>query len=239
MVNVVVILVILFIILGFVSIRFIMFIMFGGKTSKQADCELEQQEQYLQKIREICIKHQLTLSLQYKKCQTIYGTLDKKKWDSEVEHFIECVIGNPPNWVPYEWIKQEIEVMISRETQNLSSITNGYEFEEYCAGVLRDLGYDVVETKKSGDQGADIIATKDGKEIAIQCKYYLRPVGNKAVQEIEAARKFYKTKYAAVITNSTFTSHAMELANSCGVLLINIADIENLMFYLKQKESEL
>ena len=69
---------------------------------------------------------------------------------------------------------------------------NGHKFEYKCARMLRRKGFHhVVVTKKSGDQGVDIIAYKHFSKYAVQCKYYSYPVGNKAVQEVYAGGKCY------------------------------------------------
>ena len=69
---------------------------------------------------------------------------------------------------------------------------NGHKFEYKCARMLRRKGFHHVEvTKKSGDQGVDIIAYKHFSKYAVQCKYYSYPVGNKAVQEVYAGGKYY------------------------------------------------
>ncbi len=96
----------------------------------------------------------------------------------------------------------------------------GQEYEERCARMLRRCGFDrVTLTRGSGDQGVDILARRKGARYAIQCKHYARPVGNKAVQEAFAGAAHYGCDYAAVLTNSTFTPAAEELADSTGVLL--------------------
>ena len=54
---------------------------------------------------------------------------------------------------------------------------NGHKFEYKCAKMLRRKGFHHVEvTKKSGDQGVDILAYKGFSKYAIQCKYYSYPV---------------------------------------------------------------
>jgi hypothetical protein len=68
---------------------------------------------------------------------------------------------------------------------------SGPEFEVHIARLLISAGYDVVGTPKTGDQGADLIAKKDGKKIIVQAKRYQGPVGNKAVQEVISAVSFY------------------------------------------------
>lgn len=92
--------------------------------------------------------------------------------------------------------------------------SNGYEYEEQVAKSLRRKGYRNVEvTSKSGDYGADIVATDPhGNRVCIQCKFYSSPVDLSAVQEIVTAKAKYKCTKAAVYTNSRFTKQAKELA---------------------------
>lgn len=97
---------------------------------------------------------------------------------------------------------------------------DGYQYEQRCAKYLEENGFSNIKvTPGSGDQGIDIIASKDGKKYGIQCKYYTGSVGNKAVQEAYAGAAFYSCDIAMVITNSTFSSPAIALANRLGVLL--------------------
>ena len=97
---------------------------------------------------------------------------------------------------------------------------DGPEFESYVALVLEDNGFrHVALTKGSGDQGVDILAERNGKTYAIQCKNYDGAVGNFAVQEAYAGAQFYGCEIPAVICPGTFTRGAKELAQSTGVLL--------------------
>jgi restriction system protein len=84
------------------------------------------------------------------------------------------------------------------------------------------LGFeDVSGTPATGDQGADLIAIKDGRKIAIQAKRYAGVVGNRAVQEIVGALKFYKAVEGWVITSGTFTPSARALAQANGIHLVD------------------
>lgn len=98
----------------------------------------------------------------------------------------------------------------------------GQDYEKYVASRIKAMGYhSIMMTKESGDHGADIIAyAPDGVKCAIQCKYYSKPVGNKAVQEALAGAVFYECNRAIVITNTTFTKQAIEEAQKIGVKLI-------------------
>ena len=53
------------------------------------------------------------------------------------------------------------------------------------------MGWKTQVTKASGDQGCDVLAVKGRARVAIQCKYYSKPIGNKGVQEINAAKSYY------------------------------------------------
>lgn len=97
---------------------------------------------------------------------------------------------------------------------------DGLQFEHRCAELLRYRGFHkVTVTKGSGDQGVDILAQKNGIKFGIQCKYYSHPVGNKAIQEAYAGADFYDCDKAMVMTNSTFTKAARELADKLEVEL--------------------
>ncbi len=98
----------------------------------------------------------------------------------------------------------------------------GVDFEVYIANLLKSNGFsDVRGTPATGDQGADLITTRDGKTIIIQAKRYDGAVGNKAVQEVASAVQFYGAQEGWVITNSIFTPSAKELAQKTGVRLID------------------
>lgn len=107
---------------------------------------------------------------------------------------------------------------------------DGPEFEAYVALVLEDNGFRRVEiTKGSGDQGVDILAERNGKTYAIQCKNYEGAVGNFAVQEAYAGAQFYGCDAAAVICPGEFTRGAKELAKATGVLLWDGKKLSHMM----------
>lgn len=97
----------------------------------------------------------------------------------------------------------------------------GLQYENFVAEYLESCNYTSVEvTKGSGDYGVDITAYKSGHKYAIQCKYYTNAVGIDAVQQVVAGMAFYDCDRAMVITNSTFTTAAQNLAHTNHVLLI-------------------
>ncbi|KAA5609651.1 restriction endonuclease [Rhodovastum atsumiense] len=95
------------------------------------------------------------------------------------------------------------------------------QFEAECAAILSALGWCARCVGRSGDQGADVIATKAGVRIVLQCKLYTAPVGNRAVQEAYAAVAYHGAHRAAVVASSGFTTSARALAAQTGVLLLH------------------
>ncbi len=97
---------------------------------------------------------------------------------------------------------------------------SGTEFEDYAALLLDQNGIEILEaTKASGDFGADLIVLYEGERTAVQCKRYSGKVGVRAVQEALSSMSYYKCSRAAVLTNSSFTRQARELALESGVIL--------------------
>lgn len=96
---------------------------------------------------------------------------------------------------------------------------SGEEFEEYVGDLFRRMGYEVESTSASGDQGADLLLAGRGEEVAVQVKRYSGNVGNQAVQQAIAARDYFSVDRAMVVTNSSYTNHAWDLASQAGVEL--------------------
>jgi Restriction endonuclease len=81
---------------------------------------------------------------------------------------------------------------------------------------------------RHGTKGVDVIARKDGISVAIQCKRYSNPVGNKAVQEVFAGKGYVGADIGVVVSNTTFTPQAKELASNLGVLLLHHDELPEL-----------
>jgi restriction system protein len=66
---------------------------------------------------------------------------------------------------------------------------------------------------------------KDGILVAIQCKRYAQPIGNKSVQEAYTGATHYRADRAVVIGTGGYTRAAIELADNTGVVLIDAENI--------------
>lgn len=104
---------------------------------------------------------------------------------------------------------------------------DGHAFERWVANALSAFGWEADVTVASGDQGIDVIATRGGKKLGIQCKLYSTPIGNKAIQEAHAGKAYHGVDKVAVLSNADFTSSAKALAAATGVLLLSHYDIPN------------
>lgn len=112
--------------------------------------------------------------------------------------------------------KNKFKSFISIEDIDLMS---GIEFENFVSKLFSKFGYETEVTKASGDQGIDVLAKKNGSVVAIQAKCYSRVVGNHSVMEAVAGMNYYEADKCIVVTNSTFTKSAIELAKANNVEL--------------------
>ncbi|WP_214828466.1 restriction endonuclease [Exiguobacterium algae] len=107
---------------------------------------------------------------------------------------------------------------------------DGRDFELFLEELFTALGYKVTVTPASRDFGADLLLeTPDGWSIAVQAKRYEKVVGLEAVQQIAAAVPYYEVHEGWVVTNSTFTDGAYELAAPNQVRLIARTELEQLL----------
>lgn len=147
-------------------------------------------------------------------CEEIYFDILVERLGSQLEHF------NPNQFI----------------TMYLVDAMDGFQFEAFLVEIFQTIGYDVKETKKTADQGADLFVTRFGKNMVIQAKNYSGSVGNAAVQQAISAKAFYGCDEAMVVTNSYYTKSAKELSSTAGVRLI---DRDGLQSYLDDYNQKL
>lgn len=104
-----------------------------------------------------------------------------------------------------------------------SRIVIGRRYETYVQKkILKQEGWKVKRIGQSGDQGADLLVKGFGIKIAVQCKWVSSGrVGNSAVQQVFAAKSYYGCTHACVVTNSTYTAAAIDLAERTNVFLLH------------------
>lgn len=221
----------------------------GNKKTKRKEYE-NYYNNSLERIRTLATLHAKTLTLKQNQLifQDDYGNFNFKKWNLEVKYFIENVIKNDPpsrNFLSSTDKFESEERLLKTEDiifevghqkglelleqdndyQDADSMT-GEEYEQYCIEILENLGWKARKTPGSGDQGVDIIAEQKDYVLAIQCKRYSKPVGNKAVQEVIAGKSFINANLAVVVSNNSFTNSARQLAETTNVVLLHHTQLE-------------
>ncbi|WP_233564688.1 restriction endonuclease [Methanohalophilus sp. RSK] len=121
------------------------------------------------------------------------------------------------------------------ESLNEIDFMDGYKFEKYVGNLYRNLGYEVQYTPLSGDQGADLIISRDNDKIAVQTKCYRSKVSNKAIQEVVSSKALYDCNRCSVVTNNYFTDSAIQLGNVNNVELI---DRDNIIKIINEVQNQ-
>lgn len=138
--------------------------------------------------------------------------------------FVKWLIVKCSRWIREHFLLKKMAKSGIRDIDRM----DGFQFEIYLKALLKELGYKSEVTKTTHDYGADLLMKKDGKKIVIQAKRYNQnnKVGIDAIQQVYAAKPFYKAHDCWVMTNSLFTKSARTLAKACGV---NLYDRNQLM----------
>ncbi len=97
---------------------------------------------------------------------------------------------------------------------------SGKQFERQIVIWLKNQGYNQVVTTEYYDKGIDIIASNSGISLGVQVKRSNRPVGVSAIRAAVTGIASYGCSQSMVVTNSTFTAQARDLAqaNHCQLI---------------------
>lgn len=166
---------------------------------------------YVNKTKEPNLREHNTV---FESCENIYYWMRVRRFQNTLENF------NPLKFLTI----YSVDSM------------DGYEFEDFLVQLFRNKGCEVQATPKGRDQGADLFIESFGKKTVIQAKNYQGNVGNKAVQEVIAAKEFYSCNEGMVIINRYFTPSAKELALRANIKLI---DRDELQRYIDEYNSSI
>ena len=96
----------------------------------------------------------------------------------------------------------------------------GTEFEDYVAARMQRAGWQITFTPASGDYGVDLIARRDYKSVAVQCKRLSKPVGIGSRTAGGFRARHYDCTKSIVVSNQEFTDAAKRLAYTHNCQLI-------------------
>lgn len=179
-----------------------------------------------------------------------YGKKITELWNKEKEYFLNNIVFGDDDISDLQnrilnknyllsrcqdIVYQEIDDVISSQSTSADSTDlvdiNGLtpaEFEQFCCDEFIKNGWIARVNGKTGDQGVDVIAEKNHKIVAAQCKLYSLPIGNSAVQEVFSGKRHHEANIAVVISNQPFTRSAKQLAATTGVILLHYSEIDSM-----------
>ena len=194
---------------------------------------LDRPGRFRRRVRGLARRHARTLALRRRQECFVdaYGNLIDDGWLRERTYFVERTIlpqldadgfsaEADARWDEMLAIVDAVSAAI-RLPEETEAPKDGIAYERFCAERLRAAGWEAHATRASGDQGADVVAERDGLRLVLQCKRYAKPVGNAAVQEVAAAARYWSADAAAVVSTAGFTPAARRLARATGVLLLH------------------
>lgn len=162
-----------------------------------------------------------------------YGETEYEKYFKEINDFFDYFLpeGELSFYNTVKPLMETAQYLDNWFTDGFVDTTtlpeNGIEFEHWCAAKLEEQGWITKVSQASGDQGVDIEARRGDFVVAIQCKRYAQPIGNKAVQEVYTGAKNINANAAAVIGTGGYTKSAFAVASTTSVELIDAAEIES------------
>lgn len=176
-----------------------------------------------------------------------FGYEDSSAWEKQVGQFLRKVVFSRMSDAKFRQLRRsrEFDRLTSKVTnfsRRLAEVRRASdpsvhadaalfspdEYETHCARILEDDGWAAQATPRTRDSGADIIATKGAWRVAVECKRYSKPVGNRAVQQVNAAKTLYSANSACVVAPCGFTRQAQQEAHGLGVLLLHHSDLPRL-----------
>ena len=97
------------------------------------------------------------------------------------------------------------------------------DFEKLCAKLFESMGYRYKLTPPTNDGGYDILLSKNGEKILVECKCYSpdNKIGRPKIQKLVGANQLICADRMLFITTSDYSAAAVTYAENAGVELIN------------------
>ena len=159
--------------------------------------------------------------------------------EEDAARFFARLDEDPQTWIAdirRQWSEAHDEAMrpihehIARRKSMKTSLEqwdalSPIEFEDACADLLRRSGYaDVRVTRASGEGGVDIIASKDGRRFAVQCKRYQHTIGPEPVRALAGVVASHPQKFSGggiFMTTNWFSTAARREGREAKLTMIS------------------
>lgn len=126
---------------------------------------------------------------------------------------------------------------------------DGFEFEQICGEIYRNLGYQVEVTPPTQDVGRDLeLIAPNGEKIVVECKHQIdNTIGRPVVQKLHSSAITHGAIKGILITTGKFSNEAIEHAKILTPkielidrpLLIDLATSANYEFYLRGEKQKI
>ena len=137
-------------------------------------------------------------------------------------------------WEEVLQIPRDMDDLQDSEIYWQSLVGRGREFEIAVGKLFANLGFDVVVTKESGDEGVDVRVEGDGETMVVQCKAQQNRVSTGILRELARVRTAQKAHRAACATTSGFADRAQRFAVRADIYLFSPAELAELGSSAKQ-----
>jgi hypothetical protein len=102
---------------------------------------------------------------------------------------------------------------------------DGRRFELELAAVLRRLGYHVIWTGRAGDGGVDLVPSRAGRDVIVQCKAHKNPIGPGPIRDLYGTMIHRNAKEAWLVTATGFSQAAQDFANGKRIRLLRVSEL--------------
>lgn len=154
-----------------------------------------------------------------------WGQLQSQKWEATKHDFVVSVVKRRLQRHPLtsgKAISAMIDAALSASTDApIAAAASDTEDEARCASALRNSGWDVQPSNDSRGPGVDLIATKDARKVALQCKRFSSPVSDSVIHEVVRGAARHGANASAIVSGAGYTAEARALANSTMTLLLS------------------
>jgi restriction system protein len=102
--------------------------------------------------------------------------------------------------------------------------------ERLVAAAYRVRGYDVRAVKNPDHDAEDLLLTRDGHRLLLQCKYWkTRKIGEMPVRELYGAMAGHSATAGVMLCSGVFTLEATRFANFGGIELLDGPKLRELL----------
>jgi len=133
--------------------------------------------------------------------------------------------------------KNQEEHVKKSDTEDNSNLKED-EYELDLSKIFKRLGYEILDIPISEYHGVDFILSNDEEKIVVQVKQYNGKITDFSVHEILTAKEYYKADKARIVTNSSFSSGAVDLAVRNNVDLWDGKKLREIIKILENNEKE-